>query len=402
MKRRKTDGGETQETEDELPEFRRKREERLKKLHKRRKMIVTLVILGLVTVFAAFNWDKLAPASLADNIQGLFGEFGSGGYPLMISSGNFKNAVPIGSNIGVLTDTSVLIYSQAGTELTQRQHGMSNPTIDAAGGKAVVYDRGGKTFKVETRFDEPFAATTAFPIVTAAMSLSGRLAVVTQSDSYLSELMVYDTGYKNIFKWYSSKGYITAASLSPDGTKVTAVVLSAVGGSYRSSIYVFNLGKPNPVSVTDIDGALLFSIQYIDNDKIAAVSKTESVFLSDDGKKKSVYSYNGKTLKCYANSGSITALVFGTYGTGNSSTIVSLSGSGKVTGNALTKYNLKSVFACDGKLAALTDEGVWHADASCKHGALTAATGDKIAALPFKGNVYVFGLQVVYRYQLPQ
>jgi hypothetical protein len=205
---------------DELPEFRRKREARRKKRIRRKRTVIALVIIALVTAFIAINWDKLAPAYLADTIQGFFGEFGSGEYPLMISSGNFRQAVPIGSNIGVLTDTSVIIYSRSGAELAQRQHGMSDPNIDAAGGKAVVFDRGGKTFRVETRFDEPFTATTDYPIVSASVSLSGEIAVATLSGSYLGELTIYDNSYKNIFKWYSSQGHILTAAVSPDGSKV--------------------------------------------------------------------------------------------------------------------------------------------------------------------------------------
>jgi len=386
--------------EDELPEFRRKREARRKKRIRSKRTVIALVIIALVTAFIAINWDKLVPTSLANTIQGFFGEFGSGQYPLMISSGNFRQAVPIGSNIGVLTDTSVIIYSRSGAELAQRPHGMSDPNIDAAGGKAVVFDRGGKTFRVETRFYEPFTATTDYPIVSASVSLSGEIAVVTLSGSYLGELTIYDNSNKNIFKWYSSQGHILAAAVSPDGKKVAAVVISAVNGSYRSSIYIFNTGRQKPLSVTNIDGAPLLSIQYIDNDRIAAVSDIESVFLSLDGKKKSIYTYEGKTLKCYANSDGATVLAFGAYGAGNSSAIVSLSGDGKVMGTANLKNDVQSVFVCGGKLAALTDEGVWYGDTACKNTGLIAASGDKIAALPLKGDIYVFGLQAIYQYKI--
>lgn len=398
---KKRDSAETDKTqEDELPEYRRKREERLKKRRRRRRQIVALIILVLICLYAAINWDKFSPSSLANTFQGFFGEFSAGGFPLTISSGNFKNAVPVGSNIGVLTDTSVIIYSQSGSQLVQRQHGMSNPNIESAGGKAVVFDRGGKTFRVETRFDEPYIGTTSFPIISAAISQSGKLAVVTESDSYLSELTVYDTSYRTVFKWSSAKGYIFSSALSPDGKKVAAIVINTDKGSYRTSLYIFDITRQNPLSVSNFDGLLPLSIQYIDNDKIAVVGDTESVFLSNDGKKQNIYPYNSKTLKCYTNRNGITALAFGTYGTGNTSTVVSLSGVGSVVGNARIKYDVQSVFACDGKLAALTDAGIWHSDALCKNAAEISASGDKILALPFKKSIYVFGQQAVYRYKL--
>jgi hypothetical protein len=400
--RRDAGRGREETTEDKLLDLRQERLARRKKHSRRRKTVIALVVIGIITAFIGLNWDKMAPASVADTVQGFFSAFGAAKYPLMLSSGNFKEATPIGNNIAVLTDMSLTIYSQSGAELAQRPHGMSDPQIVSAGGKAVLYDRGGTTFKVETRFDEPFSASAEYPIISAAMSRSGEFAVVTESEGYLGELTVYDQTYKSIFKWYSSQGRIVAASLSPDGSKVAAVVLSSVNGEYRSSIYIFNTRVQKPLSATNFDGTLLFSIQYTDNDEIASVGDFESVFLSQNGKKKSEYTYDGKTLKCYTNSNGATALVFGTHGVSGGSELISLSGAGRVAGKAAINSDVGDVFANGGIIAALTDSGIWHSDTSCRHAAVAASTGGEIAALPLKGNIYVFGLQSVYQYSLTQ
>jgi hypothetical protein len=350
----------------------------------------------------ALNWGSLAPESLADSIANFFGEFGASKYPLTFSSGDFRQTVALGGNIGVLTDTSFSIYSQTGAQLVSRQHGMSDPQLVAAGGKAVLFDRGGKSFREETRFGEPFVGTADYPIITAAVSSSGDIAVVTESGGYLSELTVYDASNKSVFKWYSSQGRIQAAAISPDGSKVAAAVLGSKNGEYTTSIYIFNTGRQKPLSVSTIDGTMIFSIQYIDNDRVAAVGDIQSVFLSGDGSKKTEYAYGGKVLKCFANSNGATALVFGAYGEGNSSEVVSFSGSGKVEGKTEIGDDVSSVYAGDGKLIALTEKYIWQGNLDCSHAGTIPVEGDKTAALPLKGNLYVFGVQTVQRYALPQ
>lgn len=385
--------------DDELPEYRRRREARLKTHRRHRRIVIAVVAAAVLLLYAAVNWNQFSPTALAGTIGGFFSGVGSGSFPASISSGNFTSAVQIGNNIGVLTDTSVLIYSRAGGLLVQRQHGMSSPCMVASGGKAIVYDRGGKTLKIETRFDEPYTVTTQQPVVSASINRTGRICVVTSSENYLGELNVYDSSCKRIFKWYSSKGHILAAALSPDGSRVAALVISSQNGSYDSTVYVFNVNKTDPMAKVEYPGTLLFSMRYDDSGGIAAVGDTQAVFVSPEGKKLGSYQYADKELLCYTNENGATALAFKSYGASSAASVVSLSSSGATLGSAQVKGTALSLSACDGGIALVTQDGVWHAGLSCEGSAFIKLSGDKLAAMTFKKSVYIFSQETIYRYK---
>jgi WD40 repeat protein len=385
---------------DELPEYRQKREERLRQKRRRRRRIIAAAVLCFIALYVGVNWDKFSPSSIAGSFGDIFGSFGTDGFPLTVASGDFKYAQPVGSNIAVLTDTSVLFYNQSGSLLAQRQHGMSSPCIAASGGKAVVYDRGGKTFRIETRFDEPYTGTMDQQIISAGICSSGRVCIVTGSSNYLGELTVLNADYEKIFKWYSSKGHILTAALSPDGKRLAAVVLSAQSGVYHSVVYVFDLGKKDPIAAVNYDSTMLFSLSWEQSDSIVAVGDTQAVFLTGSGAKRAAYSYGDNELRAYACCGGTTALAFRQYSSGASSQIVSLSQSGAVLGKTQIKYDSFSLCAGQSGIAALTQDGIWHCDAKCANAGFVKMQGDKLSAVIFKGNLYVFTRQTMSKYKL--
>lgn len=387
-------------TEDELRVYRQTREQERLKRQKKKKAVVFLTVAAVVLLAAALNWQKFAPASVSDSVRSFFGLFVPGKFPLTLPSGDFRSAVSIGSNIGVLSDTDLFLYSKSGTLLAQRPHGMSNPHLVSGGGKAVLFDRGGRQFKVETRFSESFTGSTDYPIVAACVAKNGEFAVVSESGSYLSELNIYDTRYHRVFKWDSSQGRILTAALSPDGSHVAAVTVGAKDGSLVSSISIFDTGKQTPIAVKNCDGVLLLSIQYASAGHIIAVGQTKTVFLSADGKKATEYSYGDKTLRCYDNSGGAAVLALGTYGVGNKSTLVSFTADGKTAGQTDISGDASAVYAADGHLLVLRSADIWLGTTRCKPAGTLPVAGDKIEALPVKDSAYVFGLQAIDRFDM--
>ena len=387
-------------TEDELHTYRQTREYERRKRQKRKQAVVVVAAAAIVLLAVVLNWQKFAPVSVSDSVRSFFGLFVPGKFPLTLPSGDFKSAVSIGSNIGVLSDTDLFLYSKSGTLLAQRPHGMSDPHLVSGGGRAVLFDRGGKQFKVETRFSESFSGSTDYPIVTACVAKNGEFAVVSESGSYLSELNIYDTRYHSVFKWYSSQGRILAAALSPDGSHVAAVTVGAKNGAITSSINIFDTGKQTPVAVKNYDGVLLLSIQYASAGHIIAVGDTETVFLSSDGKKAADYPYGDKTLRCYVNSAGSAVLALGTYGVGNKSTLVSFTADGKTAGQADISGDASAVYDADGHILVLRSADIWLGSSRCKPAGTLPVSGDKLEALPAGDSAYVFGLQAIYRFAL--
>lgn len=385
---------------DELQLYKDMREARLKKRARRKKRIVVAALILLAVVCVILNWDRLAPATLADTIQSYFTGLGTGKFPIVYPSGEFRDATPVGDNFAVLTDTSLIFYSRSGAQLALRQHGMSDPQIASGGGRAVIYDRGGKQFRVETRFDETYTGSSDYGIVSAAASPTGEFALVSESDQYLGELTVYDLSVKSVFRWQCTEGRILSAALSPDGKSVAAIVLGAKNGVYTSVVYLFRLDRPKPVAVKSYDGTMLFSIQYESDGTIAAVGDNRTVFLSDSGTVSGAgeYDYANGMLSCYTNSGGVTTLALASYLQSGKTQIVSLDRVGKPRGSLSLDETVNALSGSGDTLVALTADHVSYCDPACKKNGSIEVTGDKIKAIPIKGRLYVFGLLAAYQY----
>lgn len=384
--------------EDELKVYNDARLARHKKIKKRRARLIAAVLFLLLAALVCLNWNILAPPKLAEALTGFINSFGKSKYPVYFEQGSMKTAVPFGSDVGVLTDTSFLIYSQTGDLLAVRPHGFNNPAAVSGGGQVVIFDRGGKQFRVETRFAEPYMATAADTITTAAASDSGSFAIVTESQDYLSELTVYDSSYKDIFRWDASQGRILSAAISPDGSKLAAIAVGSRGGNIFSDIYIYKLNSQNPVAVKQYDGEMLFSISFKDNSEIAAEGEDETVFLDSSGKQTSTYAYANKQLICGANSEGSVVLVFG--GVGANSSVVSLDGGGKVLGQANVNEDITTADTGDGNIVLGSRNSLWCSYDNCTGISKISLSGDLLAALCDKNFAYIFGAQSVERYNL--
>jgi hypothetical protein len=356
---------------------------------------VAIFLVAAITVFVF--WDSISPAVVVENIKNLTGNYGESKFPVSYSQGNFKDSAAMGSYLGVLTDTSFILYSPSGSELAERQHGLLNPQIVSSDSKAIIYAEGGKEFKVETRFNEANVVSMKYPITTAAVNNSGYYAIVTSSHDYLSEMTVFNPNNKNIFKWYCSQGRIIGCTLSPDNTHVATIILSNDNGDIKSNIIIYDLNSQKPVADKAYSGVLLFSLQYKDNNSISVIGDSEALFLDGNGNKRSEYSNSDKTLKCYYNNSSgATSLVFSRYGIGKESTVVSLDSNGVVKGQTNINAEVKQLSADNDYIAALTAGGLEYFNTYCKNNGTVNTTGDIIKTLCIKNNVYIFTPGTVY------
>ena len=382
---------------DEIKVYSNARELRRKKKKVRRRRIIELILFVVLAILLWLNWNVLAPPQLADAVDSLTIGIGNSKYPVSYDQGTLKTAVPMGSNVGILTDTSFLIYSQTGEQLAERPHGFNDPCAVSGGGNVVIFDRGGLQFRVENIFGEPFSETASNDITTAAVGASGSFAIVTQSQDYLSELTVYDSSDKNIFEWNCVQGRILCASISPDGKKLAAIVVGARDGSIFSDVYIFNLNSQTP-SIKKFDGEMLFSIGFKDNNNIAAVGEDKTVFLTSDGVQTADYEYGSKQLVCSSNEDSSVILVFGDVD--DQSSVVSLDESGKLQGKTSVSGKVNDVSTGGGNIVLVSNGQIWYTSVACTGIKKINVTGYVLAALPIKQFAYVFGTQSIGRYNM--
>ena len=182
-----------------------------------RLLLVAAVLTGGFAVWK--NWDKLAPEALLDWIDmKLDGADKGDGFPYAISGDTVVAMGQAKNNLALLTDTSLLFINEKGGEIARRSHAYARPLLKTAGSYALVAERGGGRYQLETRRETVLnGKLEGRNILAASLQEDGRFALVTDtaSQSYQSELDVFDRKGNVLFSWKSPRLLLTDVALQP-------------------------------------------------------------------------------------------------------------------------------------------------------------------------------------------
>ena len=106
--------------------------------------------------------------------------------------------------------------------------------------RILVYDRGGKKFKVFNYSTVIYERTLKNNIYSADISRDGKCAFVTDSNSHSSELFVYDDDQELIYNWKCAGNLLSSVSFNESGTKVATAEIFTEGGILSSKVNLFN------------------------------------------------------------------------------------------------------------------------------------------------------------------
>ena len=179
-----------------------------KKKQKRKKRLirVVLILLLLAGAAAAYLTQELWLPKIRNfnrQYQTIIndGALAEGNFPIMINSGADYQIDYSGNYLTVLSDSTVYFYSDEGGLIKHIQHAYTNPVMLSASGRALLYERGGDEFCLEdannTLYEKRFNDR---KIMFARLSEEGYTAVVTTSEKYHCEIIVYDRKGASIYE----------------------------------------------------------------------------------------------------------------------------------------------------------------------------------------------------------
>lgn len=290
------------------------REYRRKKRRKKRiiKFFISLIILG--TAFCIYlmrdNWIPYFE-DLVDDIKFEVLEKRNNkdtDFPIELSTSSDYDIKKIDDKIAILTDTYYNVFAPNGSICFSKQHGMSNAVMKTAGKRALIYDQGAYTFRVETKFKEVYTKKLDEKIMYATISNEGYVAIVTMSDKYSSFMTVFDNNGDEIFYCSSSKKIISVDFTSKsNGCIISTMMTKNAGINTMLTKYNFNSEKPvwqsEPVTTLGID------IKVTSDNGIILVGDSMSCFFSSNGEILNKYIYQS-SLKGYSISQENLALWF--------------------------------------------------------------------------------------------
>ncbi|MEG2928250.1 MAG: DUF5711 family protein [Oscillospiraceae bacterium] len=301
---------------------------RNKNIAKKRQTRLTIVVI-VITVFLVYV-SGIYGASLA-----YFGDFLSSGlvylqfgegFPVSAQLSTFKQAKTMGSSLCILNSDSLDFYSPTGAKGFSYYHSMQNPVIAASDNRIAIYNTNQTSLKIANAHKILFSSEMKNDIIHVSMSQNNKVAVTTKSQSYNSEVAVYNYKMEEIFSWQSAKGFIINSFLSPNGNTLAINTVLAQDGYLINDIYIIDaVDKKEKFTIRNVK-TMPLGVEYITANQLLVLYIDKAVIYSvQDGTQLGEYSYGSDALIDYDVQNGEVLLALGGYNREKQNRIVMLS-----------------------------------------------------------------------------
>ncbi|MGN0606588.1 MAG: DUF5711 family protein [Oscillospiraceae bacterium] len=160
-------------------------------------------------------------------------------FPILLSDSSDYQVGIMEKNLVILSDTDFSIYSPSGELIESRSHDYSNVILKYENGRSLIYESGGKKFRVETNKKTEFEKNIDDSIIFARISNEGYVALVSTSDAYACMLTIYDPKGNAIY-FRGSVSRIIEVCFNNDSTGCRVSIMDANSGRLVSTVYGFS------------------------------------------------------------------------------------------------------------------------------------------------------------------
>lgn len=273
-------------------------------------------------------------------------------WPLQTDKPELLSAQPLSGSFLLLSGDDLTLYSNSGSQLRRIQHGYARPQAAAAGTRFCLYNRTGTQLRVESRTRTLYTKTFSQPILTADIASGGEVAVLTRSNRYTGELMLYDAQFEEIFHWYATEqdGTPYLMDLDDNGRMVVGCAAPA-GGKMGLNVIVLNGSQTDPLASIRLEGCSGYRVSWLGGGRFAVITDTFVAVYDTKGEERARYDHAGTLLSADTSGGTLALL----YDDGQLKLLdssLSETGSASVSG-------AEKVMLADGRAYCLTKDSVY-------------------------------------------
>lgn len=200
-------------------------------------VLVVLIIAAIMAVGSGLLGTSIAMlGDMTDSISLYLNRAGAG-WPANTGIRTPTQVEPLAGGFVEMDNEDVAVYSAYGAKIRTIQPGYARPALAVGNTRFVLYNRAGKELTVQSRTRQLYAKSFNNAIMLCEMAQNGTLAVVTESDRYAAEVMVYDASFSgDPFTWKltSTDGTPIALSFATDNHRFAAATVAARDGQLRS------------------------------------------------------------------------------------------------------------------------------------------------------------------------
>ena len=324
------------------------------------KMIIAGVLVAVFVFVYVLSSVGIIPL---DALNARFSSFitqDSDNFPMVVNTDSTINTTIIGDNILILTTENFAVYSQHGKLVYSQPHNFASPAVSVNGDKAVVFDRGYKSYMLINEKKVVYTSEAPNPIICAEYGESGNYALGTYGDESTSKLTVYSATNKVKFQWNCAYEHIVSIALAPNGKFAGVAVIGAENGEIFTCVKYFGFDYQEPVNSQTVYGASPFDLKFtsvntltlFSDTGVYKINKKEETFETI----KQYYSTEFNSFDCSEKGKYIVALA--QYGSANDFVVSVYSANGKEKAKISIDRVIKSVIMSDKYIFALAENTI--------------------------------------------
>lgn len=274
------------------------------------KLVILIVLLGLFTAVYFFRDEIFEP------LRGIASQINNTtttdeGFPVQLPGSASYKFSALGDNFLLLTDTYLYTYTTGGKQIFALQHGFVNPIEKTNSKRVLVFDKGAHKFAMYNKTSEIYNVTIEDDtIVSAFISNSERVAVVTSGSRYSNILYVYDGNGKRLYTRKFVNENVMQVAFTPDEQNVIVTTITAANGEVVTNIYKYDINTDNSeIWKYTVNDTITLDVS-INNDTATVFGDNKTFCLNTtDGTEIGSYSFSKEVEQCKT-SGILTAMLF--------------------------------------------------------------------------------------------
>ena len=191
----------------------------------------------------------------------------------------------------------VEIYSPDGQRLLDVPKAWSAPRAVASQKYLVAYEFGSKEFTVTDAYTVLFEGKTEFPILMASVADTGHFALVTTSDTHLSQVLLYDANF-NLIECFTRSSATISVAFADNGKQIALSGIYTEGGASRSVVELYRIGAKEP-AYSRVVQDLVMQLAFTDHRHLAVLSDKALRVLDEDGDPTGEISFEGQSARSF-------------------------------------------------------------------------------------------------------
>lgn len=323
------------------------------------KLLAIILVILLLIILAAGQFGGVTFSTIGDQIRTMVAGFGSGdGYPYRMNGIEITDAGVTNSDLMLVYDDTVKVLDSTAKELSNLNHDYDHPVLRSNSGRALIYDEGDKSFRVQSKTKVLYEKELQYMILTGSMGKDGTVVIGSRANDAQSMLTVYNTKAEEVFVWKCAKENIISCDVSDNGKYFAVSVLGVNNGSVYSRVHVFNKNDNTPKATFEYADSAISSVQFLSNETLFVFGNNICEVIKGDKVKEKIDVSVNTPYKLYISDNNTAILVLSKYASTTQKIIKVYNKSGSELFTQEINGLVKSV-STDGKYTGvLTDEQV--------------------------------------------